>query len=285
MTLNEIKQSMSEHGLARYFERMHQYARNAICINPVKTPEAEIPVGSSKFGGHPDLPEGFQWPYRDEGYPLLFLCQFNLSEVAPYDLEGKLPHEGMLYFFYDVGPAPRQYFLDDRDGWAVRYHPDCNVTRQNGPQELPGYFRAGRLEYATRTELPFHFSDLIKLADLQGHEYFDLWEWDDEVMNANPDGTDISTKLLGHSSPVQTCGMELDCEENHRILYGTEGCRYEDPKDPRNALRWVQLLQLDSHRDIGWIWDNGYGRVYLWIEAEDLKQRRFDRVLVDFQAT
>ena len=32
-------------------------------------------------------------------YPLTFLCQINCEDIAPYDKENKLPHEGMLYFF------------------------------------------------------------------------------------------------------------------------------------------------------------------------------------------
>ena len=32
-------------------------------------------------------------------YPLTFVCQINCEDIAPYDKENKLPHEGMLYFF------------------------------------------------------------------------------------------------------------------------------------------------------------------------------------------
>ena len=35
-------------------------------------------------------------------YPLTFLCQINCEDIAPFDTEGKLPHEGMLYFFAAV---------------------------------------------------------------------------------------------------------------------------------------------------------------------------------------
>ena len=60
----------------------------------------------SKWWGDPDMPENMQYPtmeVNDEGetfdYPLTFLCQINCEDIAPYDKEGKLPHEGMLYFF------------------------------------------------------------------------------------------------------------------------------------------------------------------------------------------
>jgi uncharacterized protein YwqG len=60
----------------------------------------------SKWWGDPDMPENMQYPtmeVNDEGetfdYPLTFVCQINCEEIAPFDKEGKLPHEGMLYFF------------------------------------------------------------------------------------------------------------------------------------------------------------------------------------------
>lgn len=52
------------------------------------------------------MPENMQYPtieVNEEGetfdYPLTFICQINCEDIAPYDKEGRLPHEGMLYFF------------------------------------------------------------------------------------------------------------------------------------------------------------------------------------------
>lgn len=60
----------------------------------------------SKWFGDPDMPENMQYPtveVTEEGetydYPLTFICQINCEDIAPYDKEGRLPHEGMLYFF------------------------------------------------------------------------------------------------------------------------------------------------------------------------------------------
>ena len=60
----------------------------------------------SKWWGDPDLPENMQYPVMkvDEGgetyeYPLTFICQINCEDLIQFDPEGKLPHEGMLYFF------------------------------------------------------------------------------------------------------------------------------------------------------------------------------------------
>ena len=61
----------------------------------------------SKWWGDPDFPEHMEYPtvkVKDEegetlDYPLTFICQINCEDIVPFDQEGKLPHEGMLYFF------------------------------------------------------------------------------------------------------------------------------------------------------------------------------------------
>ena len=60
----------------------------------------------SKWWGDPDMPEQMEYPtiqVTEEGetydYPLTFVCQINCEDIASYDTEGRLPHEGMLYFF------------------------------------------------------------------------------------------------------------------------------------------------------------------------------------------
>ena len=76
----------------------------AIRINLNKTDR--VLFCASKWWGDPDMPENMQYPtveVTEDGetfdYPLTFICQINCEDIAPFDPEGKLPHEGMLYFF------------------------------------------------------------------------------------------------------------------------------------------------------------------------------------------
>jgi uncharacterized protein YwqG len=76
----------------------------AIRLKPNKT--ERILFCGSKWWGDPDLPENMQYPtmtVEEDGekydYPLTFICQINCEDIAPFDPEGRLPHEGMLYFF------------------------------------------------------------------------------------------------------------------------------------------------------------------------------------------
>lgn len=68
----------------------------AIRMNLQKT--ERILFCGSKWWGDPDMPENMQYP-TVEDYPLTFICQINCEDIAPFDKTGRLPHEGMLYFF------------------------------------------------------------------------------------------------------------------------------------------------------------------------------------------
>lgn len=69
-------------------------------------PNHPVPPCGSRFWGSPDLPQGFEYPtYTDcngKIRPYTFVCQINLKEVAPYDTENLLPHEGLLSFFAKI---------------------------------------------------------------------------------------------------------------------------------------------------------------------------------------
>ena len=69
-------------------------------------PTERILFCGSKWWGDPDMPQNMEYPsieVTEDGetydYPLTFICQINCEDIAAYDPEGKLPHEGMLYFF------------------------------------------------------------------------------------------------------------------------------------------------------------------------------------------
>ena len=62
----------------------------------------------SKWWGNPDLPVGLDIP--DD---LTCICQIRCDEIAAYDKENLLPHQGMLYFF-----AAIDYYLGHFDSYC-----------------------------------------------------------------------------------------------------------------------------------------------------------------------
>jgi hypothetical protein len=108
-------------------------ARHRIELAPKKMSRSTPPaIGTSRFGGEPDLPPGTRWPELrltkrqaeaqlsqgldatphdiDGGkivVPLGFACQLRLEEIAPFDVDKKLPSAGLLSFFVrqDIQPG------------------------------------------------------------------------------------------------------------------------------------------------------------------------------------
>ena len=109
----------------------------------ITTHPADNPLfGQSKWWGQPDMPEELDYPevpmMDDDGEefldPLTFICQIRCPDIAPFDPDGLLPHDGMLYFF-----AALDYFLGDiynsdspglglwmKKYFRVLYSPSCD---------------------------------------------------------------------------------------------------------------------------------------------------------------
>ena len=82
---------------------------------------------SSKWWGDPDFPLDMEYPafpVEEDGesydYPLTFICQIDCDDIAPFDPENRLPHEGMFYFFA-----------------ALDAYAGYDSPIQNGPGEWP----------------------------------------------------------------------------------------------------------------------------------------------------
>ena len=77
-----------------------------MAIRLTLNPTDRVLFCGSKWWGDPDMPDAMQYPtieVNEDGeiydYPLTFLCQINCEDIAAFDKENLLPHEGMLYFF------------------------------------------------------------------------------------------------------------------------------------------------------------------------------------------
>lgn len=100
----------------------------AIGIKVKKAP-ADYDLGASKFFGTPTVPLAWETDfYEDE----IFFAQIRLSDIAPFDREGRLPHTGYLYFFIDTEEG--DYALEG----DVRYldgEPELAIDDFNGAVE------------------------------------------------------------------------------------------------------------------------------------------------------
>ncbi len=287
-------------------EALERLLKNRIRVeyHPV---EEKLPLGCSKFGGAPHLPEGFQWPwYHGEklGYsggefvttaadcPLSFLCQINLAEAAPLDRDGLLPKSGLLSFFYELDSQPWGYSPEHRGGARVYYFPEeASLAEAAFPAELEEDFHLPELALNLEAApcLP-DWSDLEILApelpELLGGDY-DRYDGLKKEMGCQ---SEFASHLLGYSDVIQN-PMGPECERVARGYdcgHGPVGLSTEEEAEIAAAAGdWVLLFQMgtvDDGEDFELMFGD-CGCVYFWIRRQDLAAGNFDRVWVILQCS
>lgn len=131
---------------------LKQLSRNGITVTPAPV-EASIETGKSKFGGKPDLPAGFAWPYYEgvdysdvrANRPLAFLAQLNCADLQPYDTEGLLPQTGVLSFFYELETMPWGFDPADRGSARAFWFENEMLAPTDFPDDLMEEYRFGEL--------------------------------------------------------------------------------------------------------------------------------------------
>ena len=266
---------------------MRAMARNAIRME-LSGAVGPIP-GATRFGGVPDVPPGFEWPFFETATycedevkprPLAFLAQFNCAELAPFDRDGLLPHEGLLSFFYELGS--QRWGFDPGDAGCARvFWFREPVSPAAMPPELPEEFRLPAFGIGLTAEdaLP-HPEDLF--CGRSGPEWEALQQsaWD----LLDDEGPEDRSFLLGWPDIMQGC-MTVECELVRRGHYTGSGWETIPEVDRREASAtstqdWLLLMQLSSRDD--WMFGD-CGRIYFYIRREDLAARHFDRVWLILQ--
>lgn len=288
-----------EGGLAQVLRDM---ARNAVRLS---MGEGEGPV-IGRFGGAPDVPEGFGWPwfvtdtYVDDEVkprPLSFLAQFDCAALAPLDGDGLLPHEGVLSFFYEV--VSQRWGYDPEDGGCARvfWFPDKAALRPAAfPEDLGDCCRFPELPIRgwSETEYPSYeeFAAALDLLESCVKESARPWEAFEEIRKAVRGGEAAPPpwhRLLGWPDIIQG-NMTQECElvsRGYSTGNGLEGIPEEiwreiEETSPDN---WRLLLQLDNGIGTGdfSLEFGDSGSIYFYIRKEDLAARRFDRVWLILQ--
>lgn len=249
----------------------------------------DLPIGSSRLGGHPDLPPDFAWPSVG-ARPLTFIAQFDLAAVrgAVGAAANALPERGWLAFFYSL----EHEHSDAPDGGGrVLYFdvPREQLTRRATPagvEALP--LRTVEFEARSRAFPGWHTPFYILLR-----RYSIVEHWDDycAVRDETPDVfgfLDLVTderfrhpprdRLLGYADAVQS-DPYIACA--HRAEPDLPDDGYSRAALER-AAKWILLFQAESDPD-GVNYGDA-GTIQFFIRAEDLAARRFDRICAEFQS-
>lgn len=256
---------------------------------------AENRLGGTRFGGKPDVPEGFEWPYFEgdsyEGVknrPLSFIAQFNLEEMSQYDTENLLPKTGVLSFFYELNSMAWGYDPDDKGCARSYWFEDANALHTAElPEDMEEYFRLPALNIAAKSEKSYQSGvDFMLQREDVMTERWDEFEEVQEKLGIDEEG-EIS-KLLGWANPIQG-NMTMECELVSRGYYLGNGWDEVTPLDRQEAEQWsaqdwLPLFQLDTVEDGDFeLMFGDCGRIYYYIRRDDLAAKKFDDVWLILQ--
>lgn len=232
---------------------------------------------SSRVGGLPSLPDEIPWP-EWKGEPLAFLCQLDLRDIPDGCDRHELPSSGMLFVFYSQQQETWGFDPKDRGSWRVIWtetpRPEDDPARVPPPGlHLECSFPEKPIVFTPITTYPDWQDEAIERLDLdetEGNEYIELCSG---VFEGEPEH-----HLFGHPSPVQNNDMDLECQLVSNGLYCGDATGYENPMRRELELGrhdWLLLLQLDTDDDVGMMWGD-CGKLYFWIQRDDLREGRFE---------
>lgn len=241
--------------LERLVNELQDYMKDSIHLTLEPSSESPLPIGSSKFGGAPDVPADFVWPNDNDGCPLSLLLQIDCADLAVHDRERLLPQSGNLYFFYELS---KMDWDNAHHGVKVIYNetPAEQLHREPYPDMLKTENRLSerRVVFSLHKCLPDpNERDLSDQVDGQcsEDEYFDACDWFNDFGDYG--------SMLGYASIIQN--PICDDLENNVLL--------------------LQLFTIEE-TDLTLMFGD-CGIIYFYISREELMERNFDRVDFELQ--
>jgi uncharacterized protein YwqG len=231
--------------------------------------------GNSQLGGRPRIPKGFQWPKRNDGTPLHFLCQVDLAELTKFSsARQNLPAEGMLSFFYESGEQPWGLTKAEKDGWRVYYFRQSKDLEEY--EEEIDLLPMFKIRFTEEPTYPDALSDEVESLAADAHD-----EYTDFSLECYGDRP--FHRLLGHPQLVQTdLRQPLEIAAKDVDIDNAMSDIEKATHLFKASRRWKLLLQIDTDENAGMMWGDG-GTLYFLIEDEALKKKNFDNVWLQLQ--
>ena len=256
-----------QHAPAFSHDELIALLQPAIVLNATPTADdAKIPLGASKFGGAPDVPDGFEWPTWN-GKSHTFLAQINMAEIAPFDIEKQLPTAGVLLFFVMLDEEGSLWEEpEQRDGWRVVWAREP-LRRQTPPADA--HWVVALNTQCVSFEVGWALDNM--LVDQSGNEaQWSEFYW--EVLKKSPHRM-LACPYAPQGSPLAAAAYNSERKNDMDFDVETE------------ATNWQLLLQLDTGagdffediHDVGWL--------YFMIRRDDLANGDFSKIWFDEQCT
>ena len=248
-------------------------------------------MGGSRFGGQPDLPEDVPWPLND-GKPLSFIAQLELSGVSSYKATESLPRQGYLWFFYDAEAIPSGLSPSDQGSWRVIYRDVTSekLERSEFPKLLKPDSRFDACSVLCSEDISVPAPSMV--LEHLGHDLISQMQYDAywSIYEQTESGRlyyQSRHQLLGCPGLWQS-PMEVECE---LAATGTDVLKFYESLDADSpnwrllkakAQQWELLMQVSWDKNPGWIWGD-MGSIYFWITKSGIANQAFDGVWVMHQ--
>ncbi|MFL1673569.1 DUF1963 domain-containing protein [Paenibacillus dendritiformis] len=247
MNREAIVRLLEESGLEAYRESLASliFPTCQLRLQPEEGPN--LPIGCSKVGGHPDLPDDVEWP-RWKHYNQSFIAQMNMADLPP---ELELPPEGLLTFFYAVEAMYEdEEFYNNPGTCSVIYStPERlrGLRRTPSPGELDegAVLRPNRIEFVPGLCVPAAESAYLENQGLgwtENREDFEkYWSVFLEKLRVQGPPDDYIHRLLGHPDQIQG-DMQIYSE-----MIAT-GLSYDSLREPASRSQSVRQCILNRGR-------------------------------------
>lgn len=245
-------EEIDEAQVSEFIDSLKSLRRNAIAFS--FSPSSDATVGSSKYGGCPDVPDGFQWPVDDGNRPLSLLLQIDCSDLSPLDHEHFLPAVGHLYFFYELSEQN-----DMGDGHSVRViysdTTDKPLHCTDFPSALAAEFRLKECAISFSSKDSYPTSEEFFSPDVEEYTMVRWNSFDEARERLKADiPADAIGSMLGYADLVQN-PIVSDLDENILLL---------------------QLSSVDETDSVDELLFGDCGSIYFYISRQRLQSFDFD---------
>ena len=294
-------------------EAIKRFSKPCLAIVDIQQQKKQ-PLGASKFGGLPDLPDNLAWPIIEEDpeydfdpEAFAFISQINLADLPPNQAYLDLPEDGWLYFFVDDAAQP----VDCR----VLYAPGSAKLRpRNFPKnhKVAGHLHesisfidnvCGDITQTTYRQCSMRFAETFHV-NVWHDDFHDLPEDVFRDIHTQDFLPDYTSKLFGDQS-------NWDRDARYTAYFhsiGRTGFHYiyhRGPDEIKNldeddivhlkdwharrehheaeVQKWKPLIRIGSHFDALFLWFDA-GHLEFFIHEDDLKNRDFSNVYCDCAA-
>ncbi|UOY92215.1 YwqG family protein [Ectobacillus sp. JY-23] len=190
------------------------------CIKVTPSPRADIAIGASKMGGHPDLPAGFTYPVVN-GTPLRFVAQIRLADVPQTAFSAAFPKTGRLYFFYheDSFEKPGYVMFSESDG----------IT----PYEVETPYPQSALSFSVTCKLPELFIEdeedsdrFLQMLEQLQPDHYNNHQMFGEPFSIHEDVFEIAALHTRKQTDDFTLLLQIDSDPQTGMQWGEMGMLY-----------------------------------------------------------